>query len=237
MSLAYQRIFRRCGLKVIKTEASGGVFTKLKTYEFQLPCEVGEDKIIFCPKCDFAVNFEVLNSEIQNCPKCKEKLKRTNAIELGHIFSLGTKYSQDFNLFYITKKGEKKLVTMGCYGIGLGRLMGAIVEIHHDENGILWPKEVAPFQIHLIPIEKTKKVKKVAEKLYFDLQKRNFEVLYEDRWEKTAGEKFVDCDLIGIPLRLVVSERTLAKNSLELKKRSEKIGRLIKIRRLYSEIN
>jgi prolyl-tRNA synthetase len=119
----------------------------------------------------------------------------------------------------------------------VGRLMAAIVEIHHDKNGIIWPREVAPFQIHLIPIENTKRVKKMAEKIYQDLQNKKFEVLYEDRWEKTAGEKFADCDLIGIPKRLVISEKTIAKDLIEIKERGDKKIKLIKIKNLYSAIN
>jgi prolyl-tRNA synthetase len=121
---------------------------------------------------------------------------------------------------------------MGCYGIGLGRSMGAIVEVYHDEKGIIWPKEVAPFSVHLIQIENSQKVKKVAEKIYQDLEKSKIEVLYDDRKEKTAGEKFADCDLIGIPIRIVFSERTLKENSVEMKKRDENKTKLIKINQI-----
>jgi len=120
------------------------------------------------------------------------------------------------------------LMIMGCYGLGPSRTMGAIIEVHHDEKGIIWPKEVAPFQIHLIQIENTQKLKKTAAKFYQDLQKQGIEVLYDDR-DRTPGEKFADADLIGIPIRIVVSERTLAKNSAEIKKRSEKKVELIKL--------
>jgi prolyl-tRNA synthetase len=142
---------------------------------------------------------------------------------------------------------------MGCYGIGLPRLIGAIVETHYDEKGIIWPKAVAPFQVHLIRINDTSKVKKAAEKIYQDLssfapqkrsyggsteafsvggQKEKIEVLYDDRENKTAGEKFADCDLIGIPYRIVVSERTLRENSLELKQRDRKKIKLVKINQI-----
>jgi prolyl-tRNA synthetase len=118
---------------------------------------------------------------------------------------------------------------MGCYGMGLGRLMAAIVEIHRDERGIIWPKEVAPFQIHLIQIENNKKVKAASKKIFNDLKRAGLEVLYDDREDKTAGEKFAEADLIGIPLRMVVSEKTLAEKSVEVKKRSEGKTKLIKI--------
>ena len=119
---------------------------------------------------------------------------------------------------------------MGCYGIGIGRVIATIVEVHHDEKGIIWPKEVAPFQVHLIQIENNPKIKKIAEKLYQDLQKQKIEVLYDDRKDKSAGEKFADADLIGIPYRLVVSEKTLKQNSVEIKKRDSQKIQLVKIK-------
>jgi prolyl-tRNA synthetase len=120
---------------------------------------------------------------------------------------------------------------MGCYGIGLSRAMGSIVEANNDEKGIIWPKEVAPFLVHLISIGEGK-VKTAVEKIYQDLQKNNIQVLYDDREDKSAGEKFAESDLIGIPLRLVVSEKTLAENSVELKERNKKTLKLIKIKQL-----
>jgi len=248
---AYEKIFKRCGLDAIKSEASGGVFTKEKTYEFQILTDVGEDKIIYCPKCKWASNLEVFNNVSQRCPKCSQKLSKANSIELGHIFRLGTKYSKDFNLCFLNEKGEKEFVVMGCYGIGLGRLMAAVVEVNHDDKGIIWPKEVAPFCVHLIPIENTKKIKEKTEKIYQDLsssggsteafseggQKNKTEVLYDDRKDKTAGEKFAEADLIGIPIRIVVSEKTLKMNSVEIKKRSGTKTKLIEIKKLPTVIN
>jgi prolyl-tRNA synthetase len=243
MKKAYFRIFQRCGLggKTFLTLASGGTFSKY-SHEFQTVTPYGEDEIFLCPKCKLAVNKEIIEQEKNKCPKCGNKrLLVKRAIEVGNIFKLSDKFSRAFNFYFRDKKGKEKLVQMGCYGIGLGRLMGAIVEVHHDEKGIIWPKEVAPFQIHLIPIpegkplvscgagENSQKVKKTAEKLYQDLQKAGIEVLYDDRIGKTVGEKFADADLIGIPIRLVISERTLKQNCVEMKKRSEKKTRLIKI--------
>ena len=121
---------------------------------------------------------------------------------------------------------------MGAYGIGLPRLMGAVVEILRDDKGILWPESIAPFKFHLIPIENNAKVKKAAKNLYGTLQKENQEVIYDDRDGKSVGEKFADCDLIGIPLRIVVSQKSLEKNSFELKKRNEKQGKLIGLKNL-----
>jgi len=231
--MAYDKIFRRCNLNALRSEASGGVFTKEKTYEFQVLSEAGEDKIIYCPKCKWAANLEVSRlKENDFCPKCKGKLVKASSIELGHTFRLGVKFSKAFGLEFLNRNGTKKPVIMGCYGIGLGRLMGAIVEVNHDEKGIVWPKEVAPFLVHLIQVENTKKIKKAAEKVYQNLQSKNIEVLYDDRETKSAGEKFIEADLIGIPYRIVISEKTLNKKSLELKRRGEKKIKLVKINQI-----
>lgn len=231
---AYDSIFSRCGLKAIRSEASGGVFTKEKTYEFQVISEVGEDKIFYCPKCQWAINLEIAK-DVKVCPECKAGLVKASSIELGHTFKLGTKYSQALGLNFRDKKGRQRPVVMGCYGIGIGRLMGAVVEMNNDENGIVWPSEIAPFKFHLIQIEGRGKVKEMAEKIYQDLLKRRIEVLYDDREDKSAGEKFAESDLIGIPIRLVVSERTLKHNSLEIKKRNEKKAKLVNLKRILSE--
>jgi len=219
---AYDNIFRRCGLDAVKSEASGGAFTKEKTYEFQVVSDVGEDKILFCPKCKWAANFEVARPDTQKkCPQCGAELVQKSSIEVGHTFRLGAKYSEPLSLSFVNKKGEKKNVIMGCYGIGVGRLMATIAEINHDNNGIIWPEEVAPFKAHLIQIENSKKVKDAAEKLYLDLQKEDVEVLYDDREDKTTGEKFAESDLLGMPYRIVVSERTVEKKKLEVRKRKD----------------
>ncbi|OIO45964.1 MAG: hypothetical protein AUJ31_03000 [Parcubacteria group bacterium CG1_02_39_15] len=226
---AYLKIFERCGLEAILTEASGAGFTKEYTHEFQVLAEGGEDTILYCLKGDFAQNKEIAKLKAgDKCPKCKNILKEGSSIEVGNIFPLGTKYSQAMGASFIDKDGKRKLIIMGCYGIGPSRTMGAIVEVRHDEKGIIWPREVSPFLVHLIQIENNKKVKKAAENLYQDLQRREIEVLYDDR-DKTAGEKFADADLIGIPTRLVISERTLKQNCVEIKKRSEKKTKLVKL--------
>ena len=232
---AYLRIFKRCGLEAIVTEASGKGFTKEYTHEFQVLIEGGEDTIVYCSRGDFSQNKEITKfKEGQKCPKCKSILKEGKSIEVGNIFPLGTKYSKTMNAFFVDKDSKRKLIIMGCYGIGLSRIMGAIVEVHHDQNGIIWPKTVAPFQIHLIQIENSNKVKKASQKLYQDLQKQGIGVLYDDREEKSAGEKFADSDLIGIPYRIVISERTLKKDCVEIKKRGEKKTRLVKIKQILN---
>lgn len=232
---SYFKIFKRCGLSVYLTEASGAGFTKDHTHEFQVIAPGGEDTIIYCEKGDFAENKEIAKLKAgEKCLKCKHILKKAKSIEVGNIFPLGTRYSKDMKASFIDQNGKKKLIIMGSYGIGIGRTMGAVVEIHHDQKGILWPKEISPFQIHLLQLENTQKVRKAAEKLYQDLS--DFEVLYDDRVEKTPGEKFADCDLVGIPIRLVVSERTLLKQGIEMKKRNENKVELIKIQNIKSQI-
>ena len=225
---AYFKIFRRCALQTILVEASSGTIGGKLSHEFQVEAEVGEDRILVCKKCGYGANIEKVR-ETKKCPKCSGRLEMKNSIEVGHIFYLGTKYSKAMSADFKDRDGKEKPILMGCYGIGLPRLMATIVEIHHDEKGMIWPQSVAPFQLHLIRIENSRPVKLAAEKLYNDLTKENIEVLYDDRLDKSAGEKFADCDLIGIPMRLVISERTLKQNCAELKRRSAKKTKLIKI--------
>ena len=177
-------------------------------------------------------------------------MKEEKAIEVGNIFPLGTKYSKAFNLQFTNAEGNKELVTMGSYGIGVGRVMATIVETHHDEKGIVWPASVAPYAVHLIALgakggdasrvklqaeprtirlETGARVKTAADALYNDLTMAGISVLYDDRDGVSAGEKFADCDLIGIPVRLVVSEKTLEKGGVEFKKRGERETTLVKI--------
>lgn len=230
---AYLKIFNRCGLKAIPMEADSGTIGGSISHEFAVLAESGESKIFLCPKCGWAISEEKKKSN--QCLKCKTNLEKKNCIEGSHGFNLGVKYSEKMKALFVDKDGKKKPIIMGCYGLGLGRLMATIIEVHHDKNGIIWPKEVAPFDIHIIAVENNKKVKTQAENLYTNLQKNNLEVLYDDR-EETAGVKFVEADLIGIPLRIVVSEKTLQKNSVEIKKRNEGGVKLVKIKEVLKYV-
>ncbi len=225
---AYFKIFKRCGLKPVCVKASSGSIGGKISNEFMVISEAGEDKILLCKKCGFGANIEV-TGKIKKCPQCKSVLELKNSVEVGHIFCLGTKYSKSMNVRYKDKDGKDKFVVMGCYGIGLPRLMAVIVEANHDEYGIMWPREVAPFQVHLLALEKNQKVYRKSRELYKKLSEMKIKVLYDDRKDKSIGEKFADCDLIGIPLRIVVSEKTLKKNSIEVKRRIEKKVKLIKL--------
>ena len=221
----YQKIFKIVGLGDLTylTYASGGTFSKY-SHEFQTITPAGEDIIYICDKCGIAINKEII-SEQNACPVCGNKnLKEEKAIEVGNIFKLKTKYSASFNLKYKDEKGIENDVIMGCYGMGLNRLIGAIVEIHHNEKGIIWPEVVAPFKAHLMLLNNELGIRNKADKIYESLQKAGVEVLYDDRKEATTGEKFNDADLIGIPYRLVISEKT--GNKIEIKERSGKKTRL-----------
>jgi prolyl-tRNA synthetase len=223
---SYFNIFKKCGLKPICVEADSGTIGGKMSNEFMIATEVGEDRILTCDKCGFGANIEKAG-EIKNCPNCKNLLKIERAIEVGHIFVLGTKYSEVMKADYKDKNGQIKPILMGCYGIGLSRMLSTIIEKNHDENGIIWPKNLAPFQVHLLALEDSSRVKKTADKIYKDLQKAGIEVLYDDRKDKTVGEKFIESDLIGLPYRIVVSERNLCKKCVEIKKRNEKKAKFI----------
>jgi prolyl-tRNA synthetase len=227
---AYTKIFNRVGLKILVSQASGGSIGGDITYEFQVPAPVGEDIVFFCASCGYAINRQFAEEKKvkDKCPECKDGLDETNAIEAGQVFSLGTKYSKQMGATFVDKDGKEKPIIMGCYGIGVGRLMAAIVEVSHDEKGIIWPENVAPFGVHLVSIGSDSKVTKRADEVYERLIKKSQEVLYDDR-EESPGVKLADADLIGIPQRWVVSENTLKKDSVEVKKRSEKTAKLTKI--------
>jgi len=221
---AYAKIFKRLGLDAVYTEASGGTFSKF-SHEFQVEIENGEDTIYICEKCGLGKNKEIYQ-EGAECSNCgKTKWKEAKASEVGNIFKLQDKYSAPFNLVYTDNQGSKKPVLMGCYGIGTSRLMGVIVEKFNDEKGIIWPKSVAPFNVHLIAL---KGGEIEAEKVYKTLLKEGIEVLYDDR-DASAGEKFADSDLIGIPVRLVTSSKTVQKHSVEVKHRDQSEAKLVKL--------
>ena len=217
----YMEIFSRVGIgeATYLTFASGGPFSQY-SHEFQTVCESGEDTIYLDVKKKIAVNKEVYSAAVlKNLALKSSDLKEVEAIEVGNIFKLGTKYSAPLNLTYKDRNGKEKHVVMGSYGIGLGRLMAAVVEVTADINGLIWPAAIAPFTIHLIELKKG-----AAAFLYNKLRAKNIDVLYDDR-EISAGEKLKDADLIGIPVRLVMSEKT--GNKVELKKRTSRSAQLL----------
>jgi prolyl-tRNA synthetase len=218
---AYFRIYEQCGLgDTTRLVYSSGTFSKY-SHEFQTITPNGEDTIYVCVNCGMGINDEIINEQ-KNCPECGgTELRKEKAIEVGNIFKLKTKYSAAFDYTYADEKGDRRPVLMGCYGIGPSRVLGSIVEVHHDDRGILWPASVAPFAVHLVSLCKDDEHIKKADAAYGQLTAAGIEVLYDDRTDTRAGEKFADADLIGIPIRMVVSEKTLKEGKVEVKKRTE----------------
>lgn len=218
----YMKIFKRCGLRAIETFASGGTFSAYST-EFQIPTPAGEDIIYYCQNCKIAWNKEIF--KLRKCKQCKKELEELKAIEVGNTFNLGTKFSEAFEVKYIDKDNKEKLVCAGCYGIGVTRLMGAIVEVYNDKKGIIWPDEVAPFLVHLLIIylkdkNKNKKLKRVGFEVYEKLKRENIEVLVDEREDVSSGEKLVESDLMGIPYKIVIGENYLKYRKFDFRKRN-----------------
>ncbi len=218
---AYIRIFDRVGLggETYVTFAGGGSFSKY-SHEFQTVTEAGEDTIYIHKTKKIAINKEVLNDEVlKDLDIARSDLVEKKAVEVGNIFNLGTKFSDALDLHYTDTEGKSQPVIMGSYGIGPGRLMGTIAEIRSDEKGLAWPDSIAPFDIHLIALfDKDGIVKKTSDELYEKLLEKGIDVLYDDR-DSSAGEKFSDSDLIGIPKRYIISTKTLLSNEIEIKDR------------------
>lgn len=230
---AYLRVFARCGLKAKVTEASGGSFTKKFSHEFQIETPAGEDLILACPACTFAQNLDIATKEKGDaCPQCGATLAVGKGIEAGNIFDLGHKFSEAFEFEITTEDGKKQPVFMGCYGIGVTRLVGTIVEASHDDDGIIWPTSVAPMPVHLVSLsskdaDTQAKIEETAEGIHDDAAKEGIEILWDDR-EASTGEKLADADLLGLPVRIIVSERTLKDDGVEWKERTSSEKKLVK---------
>jgi len=231
---AYSSIFNRVGLgdNTYMTFASGGAFSKY-SHEFQTLCDAGEDIIYVHEDRKIAINKEVYTDEVlADLGIKKEELVEKKAIEVGNIFKLGTRFSEPLELSYADEAGNAQPVVMGSYGIGPGRVMGTIVELLSDDKGIVWPKEVAPFAVHLVRLGDSPDTVSSADALYKKLQAQKTDVLYDDR-DLRAGEKFADSDLIGIPIRLVISDKTVAEDKVEVKMRGEGESSLISIDKVF----
>lgn len=214
---AYSKIFERIGFNFRVIEAGGGVFTKNITHEFQVMSDGGEDTIFYCGKCRWGANQEAFDKDAvekpyseenrKKCPACSGEVIESKSIEVGNIFPFGSYYSERMKFYFTDRDGGKKPPYFGSYGIGSTRVMGTWVEVSHDEKGIIWNKAIAPFGAHLIEVGSQKlEVREMAKKVYENLTDKGVDVLWDDR-EVSAGEKFADSDLIGIPIRLVVSEK------------------------------
>jgi len=218
---AYDRVFDRVGLGDITyvTSASGGAFTKY-SHEFQTITDAGEDTIYVDKAKKVAINEEVYNDEaLAELGLSKEGLEKTTSAEIANIFSFGTDKSEQLGLTFTDEDGQDKPVVLGSYGIGITRLMGVIAEHFSDEKGLVWPISVAPAKVYLASVGESEAVKNQADKLYDDLLKSGISVIYDDR-DTRPGQKFGDADLMGIPYRVVVSEKTMESNGFELKART-----------------
>ena len=209
-SKAYIDIFKRCGLDTKIVNSDVGQIGGDEADEFMVMSEVGEDNITYCDVCEYAANQEHSGLAVGDpCPLCGAPLKVARGIEVGNIFKLGTKYSESMNAKFIDQNGKHQPVIMGCYGLGISRTLMASVEQHSTENGIIWPIEISPYQIHLIPVNLKDDIQKeLAYEIYDDLQKKGIEVLFDDRAER-AGVKFKDADLIGIPYRIIIGKEAI----------------------------
>ena len=229
---AYGRIFERLGLgeDTFETFASGGIFAKY-SHEFQTFLPVGEDTVYYNSDKSVVINKEVMNNEVLSDLGVKrEDLSETTAAEVGNIFKLKFKYSEPLGLKFADENNEQKTVYMGCYGIGISRVMGVIVEKYADDKGLVWPEAVAPFKYYLVGIGEAGLLK--AEEIY----KSNPEISILDDRDLRPGEKFADAELMGIPYRVVISERTLSEDSAEVTKRQTGETKLVKISDLISKI-
>lgn len=234
VSQAYEKIFARLGLGDItyKTFASGGSFSKY-SHEFQTISEVGEDIVYVHEDKRLAINEEVYNDEVlADVGVSKEELVEKKAVEVGNIFTLGTKFSEALDLKYTDEKGDEQLVFMGSYGIGPSRLMGLIAELLADEKGLVWPENIAPAKIYLVSIGD---VQEKAQNLYENLQLAGVEVLWDDR-DVRPGEKFADADLMGLPWRVVISDKTIEQGKVELKARSSEETELLTAEELIGKM-
>jgi prolyl-tRNA synthetase len=218
---AYRRIFDRCGLQYLAVEADPGIMGGDVSHEFMVPAKGGEDTVALCKSCSWAssnVTEDIKNEKI--CPKCSGKLGFQTAIEVGHIFKLGSKYTQALKARFLDEKGEEKPIIMGCYGIGVNRIVASAIEQSHDKDGIIWPGEIGPYQALILPLN----IQDVASKseafnIYRALKRHHIDILLDDRDER-AGVKLKDADLIGVPLQIVIGEKNIKNGKIELKQRS-----------------
>lgn len=240
VSAAYERIFAAVGIgeQTYVTYATGGSFSKY-SHEFQTVTNAGEDVIYIDDTKKIAINKEIIDDAeavtdvLTQTGLSRDTLIEKKSVEVGNIFTLGTRFSEPLGLFYLDEKGELKPVFMGSYGIGVPRLMGVIVELLSDDKGIVWPKSVAPFAVHILALDTEGPAREAADGLYASFQKRGIEVLYDDR-DRRPGEKFADADLIGIPVRVVVSKKSLETGGYEIKDRATGETKIVNEEQLMS---
>lgn len=226
VAAAYVRVYDRLGVGDVtyRTYADGGIFTSRFSDEFQVLSDIGEDTIFIDTERKIAVNKEVIDDKrLANTSIDKSKLVERKAIEVGNIFPLESKYTDALGVFYTDQEGNQQKIIGGCYGIGVSRLVGALAEHFADEQGLVWPENVAPFRVYLVQIGD---VDKEAQALYDELNAQGIEVLWDDR-DTRPGEKFADADLMGIPHRVVISSKTISSGTYEYKKRTSQEAEML----------
>jgi prolyl-tRNA synthetase len=238
--VGYQNIYRRCGIgsRTLLTYASGGIFSRY-SHEFQTVTPYGEDIIYRIPESEIAINKEIIGDEsvlAELMPDYKTgdeaRLEELKAIEVGDIFKLGSRFTDAFSAQYTDRAGMQQKIVMGCYGLGPSRLMGAIAECLADEKGLVWPKEIAPYHLHLVSLVRDSAEIEQCDQIYHRLVAQGIDVLYNDRQESQAGKKLADADLIGIADRIVVSRKMLAAGGVEWKARLSNQSAVITLEKL-----
>lgn len=234
MKTVYSKIFERVGLgtETYITFASGGTFSQF-SHEFQTITSAGEDTIHLCTSCRIGVNHEII-AEHPTCPACgSDALEEKKSIEVGNIFPLKTKYADAFRLTYTAEDGSTKPIFMGCYGIGLGRVMGAVAEVHNDAHGLIWPEALSPYELHIVSLGADTDVQKRTQSVYEKLTMAGMDCLIDDRDER-AGVKLSDADLIGIPHRIIISQKT--GQHVEYTRRSTKETEILSVNQLLKKL-
>ncbi len=235
---AYHKVYARLGIGDItyRTVADGGYFTDKFSDEFQTVSDIGEDVIYLDKAKKLAVNKEVYNDDtLAKLGLKREDLVETRAVEVGNIFPLESKYTDALNVYITNENGKEKSIIMGCYGIGISRLMGVLAEHFADDKGLAWPASVAPAEVYIARVGVSAEVVKFADELYKSLTESHIGVLYDDR-DVRAGEKFADADLMGIPLRIVISDKTVTNGQVELKARTSNETELLTREELVSRL-
>ena len=241
---AYCAIFTRCGLKFIVVEADTGVMGGDVSHEFMVLSESGEDTLAHCAKCGYAASLDkhLLNLNVKEigkdskCPKCAAGIKLEQAIEVGHVFKLGTKYSKAMSANFLDEDGKQKPCIMGCYGIGVNRIAAALIEQSHDKDGIIWHPSIAPYTVAILPLNTSHTASmEAAEKIYNELTSAGIECILDDRPER-AGVKFKDSDLIGFPVQVIIGEKKIANGEVEVKDRKTKEAKVVKVSEAASTV-
>ena len=261
MFTSYMKIFKKLGLNAIPVVADSGPIGGELSHEFSIITNTGETEVYYDSRivkiddeqADYSNNKSLENyfKNITNFYSAtrdkhsrdifnqlpKEFQKKGKAIEIGHIFSFGYKYSKPMNAFVSDAKGNNIPVYMGSYGIGISRLVSAIIEVYHDDKGILWPISIAPFQIGIINLGKNdEECLQASEKIYNELKENNFDIIYDDR-DESVGKKYADMDLIGVPFQIIIGPRDLKRNNCELKDRKKDNKVCIDIKNVVTELS